>query len=158
MHIKNCKRKNIFILCYIVVIVVILLTTIIVNRENIVKGIKNLLKLEIKEITYEVYSNQNGKIKLTLTATDTENPIQEIALPDGDKLISTSSKNKIAIDYVIEKRELIKITVLETSFMSAREACEKICESINAEPVQCIGNKAVFYRRAKKDNVIELPR
>lgn len=62
------------------------------------------------------------------------------------------------IDYVIEKRELIKITVLETSFMSAREACEKICESINAEPVQCIGNKAVFYRRAKKDNVIELPR
>ena len=129
MHIKNCKRKNIFILCYIVVIVVIvviLLTTIIVNRENIVKGIKNLLKLEIKEITYEVYSNQNGKIKLTLTVTDTENPIQEIALPDGDKLISTSSKNKIAIDYVIENDGTY-------TFTSKSATGETMIETINVD-------------------------
>jgi RNA-binding protein len=64
------------------------------------------------------------------------------------------------IDEVLEKRELIKITVLETSFMSARGACEAICEEIGAEPVQCIGNKVVTYRRAKDKNnrKIELPR
>ena len=64
------------------------------------------------------------------------------------------------IDIVLEKRELIKITVLETSFMTARGACEAICEEIGAEPVQCIGSKFVIYRRAKDKNnrTIELPR
>lgn len=64
------------------------------------------------------------------------------------------------LDIVLEKRELIKVTVLETSFMSPRSACEAICEEIGADPVQCIGNKIVIYRMAKaKDNrKIELPR
>lgn len=64
------------------------------------------------------------------------------------------------IDTVLEKRELIKISVLETAFISAREACEILCEKTGAEPVQCIGNKVVIYRRAKeKDNrKIQLPK
>ena len=64
------------------------------------------------------------------------------------------------LDIVLEKRELIKITVLETAFISARGACEAICEEIGAEPVQCIGNKVVIYRRAKDKNnrKIELPK
>ncbi len=64
------------------------------------------------------------------------------------------------LDIVIEKRELIKVTVLETSFMSTRGACEAICEEIGAEPVQCIGNKVVVYRqaRAKDNRKIELPK
>ena len=64
------------------------------------------------------------------------------------------------LDIVLEKRELIKVTVLETAFISARGACEAVCEEIGAEPVQCIGSKFVIYRRAKdKDNrKIELPK
>ena len=64
------------------------------------------------------------------------------------------------LDIVLEKRELIKITVLETAFISTRGACEAICEEIGAEPVQCIGNKVVIYRRAKDKNnrKIELPK
>ena len=64
------------------------------------------------------------------------------------------------LDIVIEKRELIKVTVLETAFISTRGACEAICEEIGAEPVQCIGNKVVVYRRAKDKNnrKIELPK
>ena len=64
------------------------------------------------------------------------------------------------LDTVLEKRELIKITVLETSFMTTRGACEAICEEICAEPVQCIGNKVVIYRMARnKDNrKIKLPK
>ena len=64
------------------------------------------------------------------------------------------------LDIVLEKRELIKVTVLETAFMSARGACEAVCEEIGAEPVQCIGRKFVIYRRAKgKENrKIELPK
>ena len=64
------------------------------------------------------------------------------------------------IDIVLEKRELIKVSVLETSFMSARGACEAVCEETGAEPVQCIGSKFVIYRRAKDKNnrKIELPK
>ena len=64
------------------------------------------------------------------------------------------------LDIVLEKRELIKITILETAFMSTRGACEAICEEIGAEPVQCIGNKVVIYRmaRAKDNRKIELPK
>ena len=64
------------------------------------------------------------------------------------------------LDIVLEKRELIKVTVLETAFISARGACEAVCEEIGAEPVQCIGSKFVIYRRAKgKENrKIELPK
>ena len=64
------------------------------------------------------------------------------------------------IDIALEKRELIKITVLETAFMSTRGACEAICEEIGAEGVQCIGNKIVIYRmaRAKDNRKIVLPK
>lgn len=60
----------------------------------------------------------------------------------------------------LEARELIKITVLETAFMSARTACEELCERLGAEPVQCIGNKLVIYRQSsdKDKRKIELPR
>ena len=60
----------------------------------------------------------------------------------------------------LEARELIKVTVLETAFMSARSACEELCEQLGAEPVQCIGNKLVIYRQSsdKDKRKIELPR
>lgn len=64
------------------------------------------------------------------------------------------------LDIVLEKRELIKITVLETAFISTRSACEAVCEELGADGVQCIGNKFVIYRmaRAKDNRKIELPR
>ncbi|MGN1097994.1 MAG: YhbY family RNA-binding protein, partial [Clostridia bacterium] len=52
------------------------------------------------------------------------------------------------LDDALEARELIKVTVLETALMSARGACEELCEALNAEPVQCIGNKFVIYRES----------
>ncbi len=63
------------------------------------------------------------------------------------------------LDDALEARELIKISVLETALMSARSACDELCEALNAEPVQCIGNKLVIYRQAsdKDKRKIELP-
>lgn len=63
------------------------------------------------------------------------------------------------LDDALEARELIKITVLETALMSARSACEELCGTLGAEPVQCIGNKLVIYRPAsdKDKRKIELP-
>ena len=59
----------------------------------------------------------------------------------------------------IEKKELIKISVLETSPYTPRELCDILVEELGAEPVQVIGRKVVLYKQAKnKENrKIELP-
>ena len=62
------------------------------------------------------------------------------------------------IDIALEKREIMKITVLETAFISPRAACEEICGRTGADGVLCIGSKFVIYRESKDDKKIALPR
>lgn len=57
---------------------------------------------------------------------------------------------------VLEARELIKVTVLQNSPMTAREACDELCAETHAEPVQVIGSRFVIYRKARKDSKIDL--
>ena len=52
-------------------------------------------------------------------------------------------------DRQLEARELIKGKVLETALMTAREACDAICEALHAEGIQCVGNKFVLWRRSE---------
>lgn len=58
----------------------------------------------------------------------------------------------------LEVRELIKIKVLETALLSAKEAAAVICEATGAEPVQCIGTKLVIYRQSSENPKIILPK
>lgn len=53
-------------------------------------------------------------------------------------------------DDALEARELIKCKVLETSMLSAKEACAELAEATRAEQVQVIGNKFVLYRHSHK--------
>ena len=46
-------------------------------------------------------------------------------------------------DETIEKRELIKCSVLDGSGLTAKEAGEGLAEELNAELVQVIGNRAL---------------
>ncbi len=48
----------------------------------------------------------------------------------------------------LEARELIKLSVLETSEYTAREAAEALAEATNAAVVGVIGRKLVLYRRS----------
>jgi RNA-binding protein len=61
------------------------------------------------------------------------------------------------VNGALETRELIKISVLNTSGYTAREASEELCESLGCEGVQAIGNKIVIYRKSEKNPKIELP-
>ena len=61
------------------------------------------------------------------------------------------------LDDALEARELIKITVLETADVTAKEAIEILAGRLHAEPVQCIGNRFVIYRAREKDPKIVLP-
>jgi RNA-binding protein len=56
----------------------------------------------------------------------------------------------------LKARELVKGRVLETSMLTAREACDALCEKCGAEPVQVIGSKFVLYKRNNKEPKIEL--
>lgn len=58
-----------------------------------------------------------------------------------------------SLDKAIEKRELIKITVLENSFLVPKEAGFEIAEKLGAEFVCATGRKLVFYRRSKNPKV-----
>lgn len=57
----------------------------------------------------------------------------------------------------LEKRELIKIKVLENSGMDTREASDEICRKAGCEGIQAIGSKMVLYKKSENKSKIELP-
>ena len=56
----------------------------------------------------------------------------------------------------IAVRELIKGRVLDNSLLSAREACDALCEACGADGVQVIGSKFVLFKQNEKDPKIVL--
>ena len=58
-----------------------------------------------------------------------------------------------SLDKAIEKREIIKVTVLENSDLIPKEAGFEIAEKLNAEFVCATGRKLVFYRRSSNPKV-----
>ena len=57
----------------------------------------------------------------------------------------------------LEARELIKLTVLETCYVSAKEAAEMISDVIGAAVVAVIGRKVILYRESQEHKTIFLP-
>lgn len=70
----------------------------------------------------------------------------------GDNLLTQ-------VNDALKAREIIKCRVLEASMLTAREACDAICEAVRAEPVQVIGTRFVIYKEnhdIPKDKRIKL--
>lgn len=65
-----------------------------------------------------------------------------------------------AADEALEKRELIKLSVLENAMLDTRETSDEAARRLGAEPVQTIGNRFILYRRAsrEKNRHIEIPK
>ena len=61
------------------------------------------------------------------------------------------------VDDALEKREIIKMNVLNNSLLDAKEVAMSLAEETNAEFVQSIGNRLVLYRESKKNKKIVLP-
>ena len=55
-----------------------------------------------------------------------------------------------ATELALEARELIKLSVLETAGMSAREAADAVSEATGADVVSVIGRKFVLFKIARK--------
>lgn len=63
-----------------------------------------------------------------------------------------------AVDEALEKRELIKISVLKNCFDDPKELAETIAGRTKSQVVHVIGKKIVLYRPAKKNPKIQLPK
>lgn len=58
----------------------------------------------------------------------------------------------------LEKRELIKASVLDNCFEDVRDIANVVGERTRSEVVQVIGRKFVLYKQNTKKPVIELPK
>ncbi|MBR6533280.1 MAG: ribosome assembly RNA-binding protein YhbY [Clostridia bacterium] len=54
------------------------------------------------------------------------------------------------VDDALEARELIKMSVLETSPLTSREAADELAKKVKADVVQVIGRKFILYRQSKE--------
>lgn len=64
----------------------------------------------------------------------------------------------MALDEALEKRELIKISVLKNCADDPREIAGIIAERTRSDVVKVIGKKIILFRQAKKNAKFELPR
>lgn len=72
---------------------------------------------------------------------------------------SVTTENVEAIRQALDKRELIKISVLQNCEDDPREIAEVIAERTRSQVVQVIGKKIVLYKEGKDDKKkIELPK
>ncbi len=63
-----------------------------------------------------------------------------------------------AVNDALEKRELVKISVLKNCFDDPRELADTVAGRTHSTVVQVIGKKFVLYRPSKKNPKIELPK
>jgi len=62
-----------------------------------------------------------------------------------------------ALDEALEKRELIKVSVLKNCIDDPREIAAVIGERTHSEVIKVIGKKMIFFRQAKKNTKYNLP-
>lgn len=55
------------------------------------------------------------------------------------------------VDNCLDSRELIKLSVLETAGLTAREAADAVSEATGADVVSVIGRKFVLFRVSSKE-------
>ena len=60
------------------------------------------------------------------------------------------------VNEALEARELIKLTVLETSPMKARECADTVAAATESDVVQVIGSKFILYMQSKENKQIVL--
>ncbi|WP_411953499.1 ribosome assembly RNA-binding protein YhbY [Alkalibacillus sp. S2W] len=61
------------------------------------------------------------------------------------------------IDETLEKREVIKVSVLQNNFESKEDLAEQIANGTDSYIVQIIGNVIILYRESNEYKQIDLP-
>ncbi|MCA1009750.1 ribosome assembly RNA-binding protein YhbY [Halobacillus halophilus] len=61
------------------------------------------------------------------------------------------------IEEALEKRELIKVSILQNCFEDSKQVADQIAKSTGAQIVQVIGNTIILYKESKENKQIQLP-
>ncbi len=152
------KLKKINIIISIIILIIIVTICILFGVKPIRNIIISLFQEEPKQnIKYEIYSNENNILKILVVATDEENGIKQIQLPNGD-ILKCNGKNRVAIDYVIETDgtyEFEVTTTNEKKFTQDIEVNDKFKEDVfSYEIIQQISTEK-DYKIDYKSEMIE---
>ena len=94
-----------------------------------------------------ITSKQRSKLK---SIAATLSPVTQIGKGGiTDNLLKTLSD-------ALDAHELIKVNILETADMDARNLAENVADLLDAVPVAVIGRKAIFYRYSNRDKFAHL--
>ncbi len=61
------------------------------------------------------------------------------------------------INDALEKRELLKVSILQNCFEEKDDVAKQLAEGTGAEIVQIIGNNIILYKESVDNKKIELP-
>lgn len=59
--------------------------------------------------------------------------------------------NEIAV--ALYHHELVKVSSLKSCEVSAKTMCAEVCQALDCEPVQVVGNRFVVYKFSDKDGI-----
>ena len=93
--------------------------------------------------------NSKDRAYLRSLANTIEPIIQVGKIGINDNLIKQVSD-------ALEARELIKITVLETAPLDAKDIAQELGTKTNCTVVQVMGRKITLYKKRKKDSKINI--
>ena len=57
------------------------------------------------------------------------------------------------IDRALYHNELVKVAALKSCEMSAKSMCSEVCQALDCQPVQVVGNRFVVYKFSDKDGI-----
>lgn len=57
------------------------------------------------------------------------------------------------IELALYHHELVKVASLKSCEVSAKAMCAEVCDILGCEPVLCVGNRFVVYKRSNKENI-----
>lgn len=57
------------------------------------------------------------------------------------------------IETALYHHELVKVAALQSCTIPAKVMCREVCDILCAEPVLCVGNRFVVYKRSDKENI-----
>lgn len=71
--------------------------------------------------------------------------------------IGVNQNMVVQIEDALEKRELLKVSILQNCLEDKTIVAEQLAEGTGAEIVQIIGNNIVLYKESKENKHIQLP-
>lgn len=92
-------------------------------------------------------SKQRAKLRAYASTQDTIMQVGKNGI--NDNLIKSLSD-------ALEKREIIKISVLDNSPEDVKEVGVALATALSAEFICAIGKKVVLYRRSKRQDIIHI--